>query len=182
MKKSPLLFGFLLASALISQPAPSCAQSRKTAKSIPPAPLPSSISHAKKAYILDGQTTSQYFTKNGNQLAFDTLYAELKSWGRFELADSPTAADVVIELQYRPYSSGSTSYGVFNPSSNTVQTYNADSAGADFALVIYDAASKQQLWSRSDACGFARLPANQRKEVVKSVERLVESLRSRMQP
>lgn len=151
----------------------------KSAKNIPVAPLPSAVSHAKRVYLLDGQTTSQYLTKNGNALAFDTLYADMKDWGKYEIVDSPKTADIVVELQYRPYSDGSRSYGVYNSSSKTVQTYDADSAGADFALVIYDAASRGQLWSASDQVGFARFVSNQRKEVVKSIGRLVEDLKSR---
>lgn len=155
------------------------AQARKTGRNVPPAPLPTAITAAKKVYLLDGQTTSQYLTKNGNALAFDAFYADMKNWGRYELTSSPKAADIVIELQYRPYSRGSSSYGVYNPSSQTVQTYDSDSAGADFALVIYEATSKEKLWSASDACGFARLAGNQRKEVVKSIDRLVNNLKLR---
>ncbi|HEY1903275.1 MAG TPA: hypothetical protein VGG56_12625 [Terracidiphilus sp.] len=143
------------------------------------APLPAAVAHAKKVYLLNGQTTSQYLTKNGNELAFESLYADMKSWGRYELVDSPKAADIVIELQYRPYANGSTSYGVYNPSSKTISGESSDSGGADFAIVIYDAASKEQLWSASDACGFARFVGNQRKEVMKSIARLVDNLKSR---
>ena len=179
MKKLPLVLGLLFSATCLPQ---AWAQSKKAGKNTVLAPLPAAISQAKKVYLLNGQTTSQYLTKNGNVLAFDTLYADMKNWGRYELVDSPKAADIVFELQYRPYSQGSSSFGVYNPSSKTVQTYNADSSGADFALVIYDAPSKEALWSVSDACGFARLVANQRKEVVKSIGRLVENLKSRAQP
>jgi hypothetical protein len=120
------------------------AQERSTRKNIPEAPLPAAVVHARKVFLLNGQTSSQYLTKNGNILAFDTLYAYMKSWGRYELADSPTDADIVIELQYRPYS---------------------DRFGADFALVIYEAKSKGQLWSVSDEPGAARLVKNQQKKL-----------------
>jgi len=180
MNKLLLVLGLSCAILCLAQDDSAYAQAKRTGKNIPPAPLPAMISGAKKVYLLDGQTTSQYLTKNGNALAFDTLYAEMKSWGRYELVDSPKAAEIVVELQYRPYSHGSSSYGVYNPSNRTVQSYDSDSAGADFAIVIYEAASKEKLWSISDACGFARLAGNQRKEVTKSVGRLVENLKSRM--
>jgi hypothetical protein len=158
------------------------AQNKLSRKNIPEAPLPAAIVHARKAFLLNGQTTAQDLTKNGNILAFDTLYADVKSWGKYELVDSPKDADIVIELQYRPYSEGSRSFGVYNPSSNTVQTRSVTVAGADFALVIYQATSKEQLWSVSDACGFARLVKNQQKEVIKSIGRLVEGLKTRTAP
>ena len=99
--------------------------------------MPSAVVQAKKAFLLNGQTSSQYLTKNGNALAFDTLYADMRTWGKFDLVHSPANADIVIELQYRPYSAGSRSFGVYNPSSHTVQTHAVDRFGADFALVVY---------------------------------------------
>jgi hypothetical protein len=182
MKRRLLFLGLVLSSTSLLTGELSWAQSKKIERRAVLAPLPAAISQAKRVFLLNGQTTSQYLTKNGNALAFDTLYADIKGWGRYELVDSPKAADIVIELQYRPYSQGSSSFGVYNPSSKTVQAHSADASGADFALVIYEAASKDELWSVSDACGFARFVANQRKEVVKSIDRLVENLRSRAQP
>jgi len=146
------------------------------------APLPAAVGHARKVFLLNGQTTAQYLTKNGNILAFDTLYADMESWGKYELVGSPTDADIVIELQYRPYSRGSRSFGTYNPSANTVQTRSVDQIGADFALVIYDAKSKEQLWSGSDACRAALKIKNQQKEVIRSVGRLVDDLKARTQP
>jgi hypothetical protein len=158
------------------------AQNKWSRKNVPEAPLPAAIVHARKAFLLNGQTTAQDLTKNGNMLAFDTLFADVKSWGKYELVDSPRDAEIVIELQYRPYSEGSRSFGVYNPSSNTVQTHSVAMAGADFALVIYEAASKEPLWSVSDACGSARSARNQQKEVIKSIDRLVEGLKTRTTP
>ena len=154
----------------------------KTRKDIPSAPLPSAVVQAKKAFLLNGQTSSQYLTKNGNALAFDTLYADMRTWGKFDLVDSPANADIVIELQYRPYSAGSRSFGVYNPSSDTVQTHAVDRFGADFALVVYDARSKDQLWTVTDPPGAARTVKNQQKEVIKSIDRLVDRIKAGLAP
>ena len=161
---------------------PAFTQKAISRKNIPSAPLPAAVVHARKAFLLNGQTSGQYLTKNGNILAFDTLYTDMKRWGKYELVDSPTEADIVVELQYRPYSEGSRSFGVYNPSTRTVQTRSVDQFGADFALVIYEAKSKEQLWSASDEPGAARLVKNQQKEVIKSIDRLVEGLKSRIIP
>lgn len=155
------------------------AQKGQTRNSIPEAPLPTAVVNAKKVFLLDGQTTAEGLTKNGNALAFDTLYAEVKSWSKYELVDSPKDADIVVELQYRPYSGSSRSFGVYNPSSRTVQSRTVAVPSADFALVVYDAKSKDQLWAATDACGVARLVKNQQKEVIKSVGRLVDGLKRR---
>jgi hypothetical protein len=170
-------FAFLPFGSLFALVAP--AQDKMTRKNIPGAPLPAAVANAKKVFLLNGQTTAQYLTKNGNALAFDTLYADVKSWGKYELVDSPKDADIVIELQYRPYSEGARSFGVYNPSTHTVQTRSVEEIGADFALVLYEVKSKEQLWSVSDSCGVARRVKNQQKEVIKSIGRLVEALKAR---
>lgn len=151
-------------------------------KDIPLAPLPTAITQAKKAYLLNGQTTSAGLTKNGNELAFDALYADMKGWGKYQLVGSPSEADIVIELQYRPHLTESGGVGVYNPYSKTITTSQSEAGGADFALVFYQASTKEQLWTVSDACGSARRVKNQQKEVEKSVGRLVEDLKSRGQP
>ena len=158
---------------------PILAQEKMTRKNIPPAPLPAAVVHARKVFLLNGQTTAEALTKNGNILAFDTFYSDMKSWGKYELVDSPKDADIVIELQYRPYSEGARSFGVYNPSTETVTTHSVTTSGADFALVIYEAKSRDELWSVSDSCGFARLVKNQQKEVIKSIGRLVDGLKTR---
>ena len=158
------------------------AQKSVSRKSIPEAPLPAAVVNAKRVFLLDGQTTAEGLTKNGNALAFDSLYADMKSWGKYELVDSPKDAHIVIELQYRPYSGGSRSFGVYNPSTRTVQSRTIAVPAADFALVLYDAKSKDQLWATTDACGVARLVKNQQKEVIKSIGRLVDGLKRRMTP
>jgi hypothetical protein len=158
---------------------PSTLSQTKTRKDIPAAPLPSAITQAHKAFLVNGQTTSQYLTKNGNTLAFDSLYDALKSWGRYELVDSPAGADIVVELQYRPYSEGSRTFGVYNPSTRTTQARTVDRFGADFVLIVYDAKSKEQLWFASDQPGAALIVKNQQKEVIKSINRLVATFKAR---
>jgi len=170
-----LLFGSQLNSAAL-------AKGKLTWKDIPEAPLPTMVSNAKRVFLLNGQTTAEGLTKNGNALAFDTLYADMKNWGKYELVDSPKDADIVIELQYRPYSAGSRSFGIYNPSSNTVNTRTLTIPAADFALVLYEAKSKEQLWTVTDACGVARRVKNQQKEVIKSIGRLVGGLQARTAP
>ena len=88
----------------------------------------------------------------------------------------------MIELQYRPYSEGSRSFGVYNPSARTVQTRSNDRFGADFALLIYEAKSKEPLWSATDRVGVARTVKNQQKEVIKSIDRLTADLKARTTP
>jgi len=149
------------------------AQGKLPRRDVPEAPLPAVVVNAKRVFLLNGQTTSEFLTRNGNALAFDSLYADMRSWGKYELVDSPRDADIVIELQYRPHLVGSGSFGTYN----TMTTRNL--GAADFALVIYEAKSKNQLWSVTDACRAALRVKNQQKEVVKSIGWLVKDLRIR---
>jgi hypothetical protein len=187
MIRAFVLCAVLCSAVLLSRlllPPIALAQEKTTRKRIPEAPLPAALVNAKKVFLLNGQTTSQGLTKNGNALAFDALYDDMKGWGKYELVDSPKDADIVMELQYRPHSEGSRSFGAYNPRTHTAQSDSVEIPSADFAIVLllHDAKSKEQLWSVSDACGVARLVKNQQKEVIKSIGRLVERLKARTTP
>lgn len=136
---------------------------------------------AKTAFLLNSQTTSKDLTKNGNALAFNALYADMKRWGRYQLVGSPDQADIVISLEYRPYSEGSSKYGYYNTYTKSYSSQSVERMGADFVLVVYAAKSREQLWSMGDACGSAYLIRNQRKEVVKSIGRLVADMKAAME-
>jgi len=66
---------------------------------IPPAPLPKQIVEAKRVFLAKGAGADRAL-RDGDELAFDAFYAEMKDWGRFELVDSPEQAEVVLELSY----------------------------------------------------------------------------------
>jgi hypothetical protein len=66
----------------------------------PPAPVPSQILVAKKIFISNGgeDTWLDYDPKHDPSLTYNEFYADMKSWGKYELMSTPTDADVVFEI------------------------------------------------------------------------------------
>lgn len=69
-----------------------------------PAPTPTQIATAKKVFISNAgaDATSYAVLKHGGdpQQPYDSLYAAMKSWGRYELVDAPSDADLVFAIRF----------------------------------------------------------------------------------
>jgi hypothetical protein len=157
MKLSPITA--LLTTCLVAGSLTAPALPAKTRADIAHAPLPAKILSAKKIFLLNG----------GDDLAYDTVYAAVKKWGRFELVDSPAAADLTVEINWSLTQSG---YGAARASVPRVQ----------FVLTVFDAATRDPLWSETGLTRFARLEKNREKEIISTTEHLVAVLKSRVEP
>jgi hypothetical protein len=62
----------------------------KHRKDVPEAPVPTSVSAAKKVFVTNG---------GGSNLAFDEFYSQIRQWNHFEIVGSPSEADIIIELK-----------------------------------------------------------------------------------
>jgi len=143
----------------------------KSKKDIPPAPLPTAIVNAKKVFLANG---------GGSDLAYDAFYSEMKKWGRYEIVGSPDDADVIIELAYRIEKGGTRVWSSTNSSDGTTQVHSAQIVDPQLTLTIYDAKTKNSLWSTTDHRRLARLEKNREKETINSADRLVDDLRARV--
>jgi hypothetical protein len=141
-------------------------------KDVPPAPLPEAIVGAKKVFLANG----------GSDLAFDRFYADVKDWKRWELVGSPEGADLIIELAYRVDNSGTRVWSASNASTGTTQVFSAQMLDRQLILTIYDGKSKTSLWATVDHPRLARREKNREKEMINSADRLVDQLKSRLQP
>jgi hypothetical protein len=65
-----------------------------------PAPLPAQIIAAKKVFISNGGEDAwlKFDPKHNPTLTYNEFYAQMKSWGKYELVSTPSAADVVFEI------------------------------------------------------------------------------------
>jgi len=69
----------------------------------PPAPIPTQILAAKKVFIANaggdqmGPDDPQF--TGGPDRAYNQFYAAMKSWGRFEIVNSPAEADLLLEIR-----------------------------------------------------------------------------------
>ena len=65
----------------------------------PAAPPPSVIFSAKKVFI--SNTTGEMALPPGDpDMTYNEFYAAMKSWGRYELVNSPAEADMVLQIQF----------------------------------------------------------------------------------
>ncbi len=147
-----------------------CATAGRGRKDVPPAPLPMVIINAQKAFITNG---------GGSDLAYDAFYAKMKDWGKYQIVGSPDDADLIVELAYRVEHGGTRVWSSTNTYNGTTQVHSAQIVDPQLVLTIYDAKSKNSLWSTIDHRRLARMEKNREKETINSAERLVDELRTR---
>ncbi len=142
----------------------------KTRKDIPPAPLPSVIVNAKKVFLTNG---------GGSDLAYDTFYSEMKSWGKYQIVGSPDEADLIVEISYHVEHGGTRVWSTSNSYDGTTRVHSAQIVDPQLVLTIYDAKTKNSLWQTIDHRRLARREKNREKETVNSAQRLVDELKTR---
>lgn len=145
----------------------------KTRKDIPSAPLPEIIVNAHRVFLSNG---------GGSDLAYDAFYAEMRQWGKYQIVGSPDLAELIIELSYQVEDLGTRVWSSTNTYNNTTQVHSREIIDPKLTLTIYDAKTKNSLWSTVDHRRLARFEKNREKEMINSADRLVEELRLRSQP
>jgi hypothetical protein len=113
----------------------------KTRKDVPPAPLPEAIVAAHKVFLSNG---------GGSDLAYDAFYSAMKSWGKYQIVGSPDDAELIVELSYRVEDMGTRVWSSVNTYNNTTQVHSSQIIDPTLILTIYDAKTKNSLWSTVD--------------------------------
>jgi hypothetical protein len=103
----------------------------------------------------------------------------MKKWGKYQIVGSPNDADLIVELSYQVEDMGTRVWSSVNTYNNTTQVHSRQIIDPKLILTIYDAKTKNSLWSTIDHRRLARMEKNREKEMINSAERLVEELRSR---
>lgn len=142
----------------------------KTRKDVPPAPLPEAITTAHKVFLSNG---------GGSDLAYDAFYADMKKWGKYQIVGSPDDADLIVELAYRVIDQGTRVWSSTNTYNGATSVHSREVTDPQLVLTIYDAKTKNSLWSTIDHRRLARMEKNREKEMINSADRLVEELQSR---
>jgi hypothetical protein len=148
-----------------------CSSEAKDKKSVPVAPLPTIVVYAKKIFLANG---------GGSNLAYDAFYSAMKEWGKYQIVGSPEEADLIVELAYRVDKGGTRVWSTTNTYNNTTQVRSSEIIDPQVILTIYDAKSKNSLWSETDHRRLARREKNREKEFVNSAQRLVNDLKTRV--
>lgn len=149
------LIALVAASAAVLVPPELAAKSRAD---IPLAPIPAKVLSAKKLFLLNAAVDT---------LAYDSVYAAVKDWQRFEIVDSASAADLLMVVT-------TVTWG------RPVRVNGRHVLDEQIILTIQDANSRDTLWSAAERRRFALREKNQDKETIDAAERLVASLKLRM--
>lgn len=164
MKKMIILSALLFAICLNA--------SAKPKKIVPEAPIPDFIVRAQRVFVTNG---------GGNPLAFDEFYSQIKTWGRYQLVGSPSEAQVIIELKYFVEDHGTHVSSYTNTYTGQTQVVSHEMIDPQLQVNIYDAKTKDLLWSVTDHRRLARLEKNREKESVNSADRLAAGLKVRVE-
>jgi hypothetical protein len=147
------------------------ASAAKNRKDVPTAPLPAVVANAKKIFLSNG---------GGSNLAYDSFYSEMKQWGKYEIVGSPEEAELIVELAYKVERAGTRVWSSTNTYDGTTQVHSAQIVDPQLTLTIFDAKTKNSLWSEVDHRRLARREKNREKEIINSADRLVGDLKARV--
>ncbi len=149
----------------------SMAQSKPTVA--PAAPIPPQILAAKKVFIAnaggDEMTLGDPIFSGGPDRAYNQFYAAIKSWGRFNIVDSPADADLLLEIRQEVQMV-------------TLGGKAGGSATPLFRLDIRDPKTNALLWAFHIHSEFGMGQGNSDRNFDQSVDRLVNELRILVTP
>jgi hypothetical protein len=114
------------------------------------APVPQLLMNAKKVFISNAGADSGLFPhpfSGDPDRAYNEFYANVESWGRYQLVGSPAQADLVFELQLMAPSGPS----------NADKSKGASDPLPMLRLVIYDRPTHYVLWALTESIASATL-------------------------
>ncbi len=165
-------FVVLMAAALLAQAPPPKDQSPGPPVFVSPS---ARLAAAKTALVRNA---------GGSEISYNVINSGLEGWGRFHLVDSPSEADIIIEVT-SPEDETNSKGG---------RTRLSASARPDDAapvrdlpidavkLAVYDAHTHIVLWSATDRIKGGWHQRTRDDHLVESAERLVSKLRERLEP
>ena len=126
--------------------------SAKGQQTIPPAlaPIPPQLLNAKTVFISNAGADSGLFPhpfSGDPDRAYNEFYADVVSWGRYQLVATPDQSDLVFELRLNAP----------NGPSNADKSKGASDPLPMLRLVIYDRATHYVLWALTESIAPANL-------------------------
>jgi hypothetical protein len=110
----------------------------------PAAPVPAQIASAKKVFVsnmgTDAMSTAAFKREQAENKPYNEFYAGLKTWGRYQLVDTPMDADLVFEIGFSAPIVGAGEPTAYGPQLN---------------LSIVDAKTHFRLWTLFEPVGGA---------------------------
>lgn len=149
----------------------------------PPAPIPAPIQSAQKIFIANAGMDAfslQAFEELGLNGAdpYNSLYAAVKSWPKYELVNSPADADLVLEIRYTaPLTNvgDHPSWSFQHIAANTTWQFQSD-------VVIRDAKTHFLLWTLTQPVRPANLVSTWHKNIAAANAALAGQLQALLTP
>ncbi|HKV81311.1 MAG TPA: hypothetical protein VJP02_24400 [Candidatus Sulfotelmatobacter sp.] len=137
-------------------------------KQIPPAPIPTQISTAKRVFIANGggddPGIDDPLFSGGIDRSYNQFYAAMKSAGRYELVGSPAEADLLFEIR-------------FAVETSTTKVFKGDTIGPSldpqFRMEIRDPKTNTLLWAFTEHVQWAILQGNRNRNFDQASARIV---------
>jgi hypothetical protein len=136
-----------------------------------PAPVPTQIAAAQKVFISNagGESFETVFDETvfngGPDRPYNEFYAEMKSWGRYEVVSSPADADLVLEISW-----ALTDTGLRLPVLGQLR------------LVVIDPKTHVTLWNFTEYVRGALLLGNRDKNFDQAMNTVVARMKALMPP
>jgi hypothetical protein len=134
--------------------------------SVAVAPVPPALLNAKKVFISNAGADSGLFPHpftGDPDRAYNEFYANVESWGRYQMVENPAAADLVFELQLTAPSGPS----------NADKSKGASDPLPMLRLVIYDRPTHYVLWALTESIAPASLQKTHDRNFDEAVASLV---------
>jgi len=138
----------------------------------PAAPVPKLITSAKKIFIAnmgaDNFSESAFRKLQDPARPYNAFYAEMKSWGHYDIVDSPGEAELIFEIGFTA--------PIIQEGQSAV-TY-----GPQFDLAIVDAKTHVRLWTLDGPVDPAFRKATFEKNLAEGMNLLMEGLKKLCTP
>jgi hypothetical protein len=130
------------------------------------APRPAQLLSAKKVFV--SNASGEAVTPQGvSELAYNEFYADLKSWGAYELVGTPADADLVLEMRYEL---------IIQPS-EVSRGNGGTSQFEQFRLIVRDPKTQTVLWAFTRVIPGANRQSTGRKNFDQTMAAIVGDLR-----
>lgn len=142
------------------------------------APVPAQIAAAKRVFIANGggaaleDAMGVTIVKGGPDRAYNQFYNTVKSWGRYDLADSPTDADLVLEISFSLNDAGTQFFTKNTPFSGALTP-----AMGQIRLVIVDPKTRIPLWTLVEYVQAAVLGGNRERNFNSAMNTVVDRVK-----
>jgi hypothetical protein len=116
---------------------------------------------------MDAMVSSTVFTRGQN--VYDDFYTAMKTWGRFELVNTPSDADVVVQISFSIALGGGC-------------VIKGDTVGAGYdpqlRLLISDPKTNIALWGKIEHLPIALLKSNRDKNLNEAMKTFIDDLKA----